>query len=62
MSVLSFLSAMYRVFTSSWPSWYYCRISGLSYNRTWKMKGKLYVRRSSYLLRLKHPEILGGGV
>lgn len=62
MSILSSLSAMYRFFTSSLPSWYYCRISGLSYNRTWKMKGKLYVSRSSYLLRLKHPEILGGGI
>lgn len=34
--------------------------SGLSYNRTWKMTGRLYVARSSWLLRKKHPDIKKG--
>lgn len=60
MSILSSLSAMYRFFTSSLPSWYYCRKSGLKYNRTWKITGRLFVGRSSWLLRKKHPTIKNG--
>ena len=59
-SILPIANAMYRFFTSSLSSWYYCRISGLRYNRTWKIAGRLYVGRSSLLLRKKHPEIKKG--
>lgn len=59
-SISPIANAMYRFFTSSLPSWYYCRISGLRYNRTWKIAGRLYVGRSSSLLRKKHPEIKKG--
>lgn len=60
MSILSSLPAMYRFFTNSLPTWYYCSKSGLKYNRTWKIKGRLYIGHSSWLLRKKHPEIKKG--
>lgn len=60
MKALSFLSAMYRFFACVLPTWYYCRKSGLRYNRTWKITGRVYVGRSSWLLRKKHPEIKKG--
>ena len=60
MKGLSFLSAMYRFFACALPTWYYCRQSGLRYNRTWKITGRVYVGRSSWLLRKKHPDIKKG--
>lgn len=60
MKGLSFLSAMYRFFACDLPTWYYCRKSGLRYNKTWKITGRVYVGRSSWLLRKKHPEIKKG--
>ena len=50
------ISLIYRLFFVRIPTWWYCLRSGLPYNRTWALYGRCYVGRSSWLLRLKHPE------
>ena len=51
---------LYKVFTCTIPTIWWCFVSGLKYQKSWSVKGRLYVNKSAWLLRLKHPEINRG--
>lgn len=53
---------LYNLIFNSIPTWWYCFRSGLPYKKTWVFKGRCYVGRSSWLLRMKHPEIIQGTI
>lgn len=42
------------------PTLYYSLLSGLQFNKTWNIRGRIYVNQASCLLRLKHSEIKKG--
>lgn len=42
------------------PTFFWCLLSGLPFDKTWGIRGRIYVGRNSWLLRLKHPEIKKG--
>lgn len=44
------------------PTFYYCLRSGLRYDKTWEIKGRPYLMKSSSLLRSLHPEIKRGNI
>ena len=51
---------LFKLFSDVLSS-FICSIrSRLWYNITWKIRGRMYIGRSSWLLRLKHPEIKKG--
>ena len=54
--MLTFYKQLVRTITTLW----WCFVSGLKYHKSWTLKGRLYVNKSSWLLRLKHPEINRG--
>lgn len=53
-------SLLYKLLIDTIPSLLSCWRSGIRYNCSWRIKGRLYVNKSSWLLRLKHPEIKKG--
>ena len=51
---------IHKLFFATIPTLWYCLISGLSFNKTWLVRGKVYIQYSSWLLRKKHLEIKKG--
>lgn len=51
---------LYSLISNQIPSWWYCLISGIQFKKTWRIKGRLFVKQSSWILRMKHPEIKKG--
>lgn len=51
---------IYRILTSMLPSWFYCCLSGIKYDKSYLFRGRAYVQKSSWLLRLRHSEIRKG--
>lgn len=56
------MSLIYNFLFNTIPTIWWCILSGLKYKRSWSLKGKCYVITSSWLLRLKHPEIKKGEI
>ena len=56
------MNAIYNVFTYYLPTFFYCLLSGLPFNKSWAIKGRMYVNRNSWLLRKLHPEIKKGTI
>lgn len=54
------MTRIYRLLFETIPTCWYCLLSGLRINLTWKLCGKVHVNHSSWLLRKKHPEIKKG--
>ena len=44
------------------PTFFHCLFCGLPFDKTWGIKGRLYVNRNSWLLRKLHPEIKEGTI
>lgn len=44
------------------PTFFWCLLAGLPFNKSWGIKGRLYVNRNSWLLRKLHPEIKKGTI
>lgn len=44
------------------PTFYYCLRSGLKFDKTWNLKGRPFLMRSSSFLRFLHPEIKRGNI
>ena len=51
---------IYHLLFVTIPTCWYCLLSGLRINLTWKLCGKFHINHSSWLLRKKHPEIKKG--
>lgn len=51
---------IYKFFIDTIPTLYYCILSGIPFNRSWKISGRLHIERSSHLIRRIHPEIKKG--
>lgn len=56
------LSILYQLFVVRIPTILWCLLSGLPFDKTWGIKGRPYVDKSSLLLRLIHPEIQKGEI
>lgn len=54
------ISWLYNFLFNAIPTFFNCFYSGLPYDRTWSIVGRCSVVRSSWILRLKHPEIKKG--
>ena len=46
---------IFRFFTIVLPSWWYCHRSGISYDTTWEIIGRFYVKRRPWWYNLRHP-------
>lgn len=44
------------------PTFFCCLLSGLPFDRTWSIRGRIYILRNSWLLRKLHPEIKKGTI
>lgn len=51
---------IYHLLFVTIPTCWYCLLSGLRINLTWKLCGKFHINHSSWLLCKKHPEIKKG--
>jgi len=56
------ISTLYKIFCIFLPTFFWCLLSGLPFDKTWGIRGRVYVNRNSWLLRLKHPEIKKGEI
>ena len=54
------MTRIYHLLFETIPTCWYCFISGLCINLTWKLCGKIHIYHSSWILRKKHPEIKKG--
>ena len=54
--------SIYRILTSLLPSWLYCCLSGIKFDKTYSFRGRAYVRKASWLICLRHPEIKKGEI
>ena len=54
------MTRIYHLLFETIPTCWYCLLSGLRINLTWKLCGKIHINHSSWLLRKKHPEIKKG--
>lgn len=54
------MNSFFKLITKTLPTFYYCYISGLRFNKTWNIVGRLYICNKSWLLRMKHPEFKKG--
>ena len=54
------MNRIIKIVTITLPTFYYCVISGLRFNKTWNIVGKLYISNNTWLIRKKHPEIKKG--
>lgn len=52
----------FSFFKVTLPTLIYCWISGLPFNKTWHISGRLYINKSSWLIRKRHPEIKKGKI
>lgn len=46
------MRTIYRFFFVVFPTWWYCLISGLNYQKTWQLHGEVKIIRKSLLVRL----------
>ena len=53
---------LYKLFSRTIPTIWWCFLSGLRYNNSWSIRGRLFLGKTSWLLRLKHPEIIKGDI
>lgn len=53
---------IYKLISSTIPTMWWCFLSGLRYNNSWSIRGRLFLNKPSWLLRLKHPEIKKGDI
>lgn len=44
------------------PTFLHCFFCGLTFDKTWKIRGRLYINRNSWILRHRHPEIQKGSI
>ena len=56
------MNCVYKLLSSTVPTLLLCLNAGLPFNKTWDIKGRLYVNRNSWLLRKLHPEIKKGTI
>ena len=56
------ISKLYKIITITIPTWWYCRLCGLPFDKTWIIVGRPYINNSSWLLRKKHSDIIKGTV
>ena len=54
------MNRFFKLINVTLPSFYYCCISGLRFNKTWNIAGRIYISKSSWLLRIIHPELKKG--
>lgn len=59
---MNILKKVYRIISVTIPTWYYCLRSGLNYNKTWHIRGRMYINRSSWLIRAIHSNISKGTI
>ena len=45
-----------KVFWESLPTLFYCWMAGLPFNKTWSIRGRLYIYKSSWIILKLHPE------
>lgn len=60
--MIEIIRFFYKIAFVSIPTFWYCLISGLSYDETWEIKGRLFIIRNSRLLRKKNPLIKKGKI
>ena len=46
------MKSLYQFFFVALPTWWWCLLSGLSYQKSWKLKGAAKVIRHSWLIRM----------
>lgn len=49
---------IFRFFTILFPSWWYCHRSGISYDKTWEVIGRFYIKRRPWWYTFRHPNAL----
>ena len=54
------MQSIYKLVFINLPTWWYCLRSGVLYNKTWHVKGTIHIQSSTWLLRLKHPDVQKG--
>lgn len=51
---------LYTLLFVTIPTFFYCLISGLRFDLSWKLCGRIHVHRNSWFVRQRHPEIKKG--
>lgn len=51
-----------KILTETIPTLYYCLLSRLPLNKSWKIHGRIYVQRSSWIQKKMHPDIIKGRI
>lgn len=46
------MKSLYRFFAVALPTMWWCMLSGLSYQRTWRLRGRIHIIRHSWFMRL----------
>lgn len=46
------MKLIYHLFFNIIPTLFYCLLSGVKFNKTWKVNGRFYVNRGSFLFKL----------
>ena len=55
------IKQLYNFLTKKVPTLFYCLLSGLPYDITWNINGRLYVNRTSWFIRkMRHRGVEGG--
>lgn len=49
------IKLLYRILAIKFPTWINCIRSGFKFNKSWEVKGRIWIIKSSRLIRLLHP-------
>lgn len=53
---------IYSLLKKKIPTWWYCILAGFKYNKTWSIKGRIYVNRKPWYVKLKYPDECDGTI
>lgn len=59
---MKYVKIVYNIFSNMIPSMIWCLLSGIPFDISWVIRGRIHVLRSSWLVRKLHPEIKKGTI